>query len=293
MAKVDPEALEREANELAIKHGLIPDPDKPDTQGNRDEPPGTPPDTGQQEPPATDAPDRGDQAEAPPGFVSEERYKNAQAAMTKAQMDAAQLRRDVASLQQTVAELQSGQGSQKPAGSASEAEADVQKALDEFPEIVGPLLAKLQRLETHFETDRNQRQSEKQKDASDAHLSAIRQVHPDLDTIADDPEFHGWVSRQTPVLQQIAATGTAAEVVDLLSRYKAAVGITTEEPPQRETPIERARKVAEPTLPRGRKPDPNGSKRIWTRADIKALSLEDYEKHRDDIDQAYLEGRVR
>jgi hypothetical protein len=299
MARVDPEQLEREAEDLMRQAGLIPDPDKqPDTPEKPDEPPAPQADTGEPQLPVTeDEPDRGDQENEGSDdgqTVPMERYKNAQAAMTRATQEAAQLRTQVADLNQRLATLEASGGSAKPTpASADEAEAAIQKALDEYPEIVGPLLTRLRSVEATVQSDREAVAERQRQDQLDAHMSAIRGKHSDLDQIVDDPEFHGWVHRQTPAWQQIAAGGTAEEVIELLDRYKAAAGITTEQTPQRETALDRARKVAEPTLPKGRKPDPNANKRQWTRAEIARMPLEEYERNREEIDRAYLEGRVR
>ena len=298
MARVDPEQLEREADELARQYGLMTDPET-DTP-NEPEPSPTPQVETDDEPPApaTDnEPDRGD-PETPVDDETEisvlrERYKNAQAAMTRANQRAADAERLVADLRRENAELRVSPPAQQAPANADEAEELLQNALKEYPEIVKPLLARLERVEATAQSASTAVTERDREDANAAHLAAIRRVHSDVDDIAGSPEFQGWVSRQSSTWQHVAAQGTAEEVCELLDRYKAAVGIEKVDPPQRETTLERARKVAEPTLPRGRKPDPNANKRIWTRKEIGAMSLEQYEKHRDEIDRAYLEGRVR
>jgi len=294
MAKVDPDALEREAEELQRQAGMIAEP-APDTPPNPDESPAPQADTDEQQLPATDEDDRGDQPpssdQAPEGFVSIERYRNAQAAMTKAQQRAAQLEQEVHDVRRLNDELRAGRTETQTAASADEAEVSVQKALEEYPEIVGPILARMKSLEATVQSTSQQAADREKQIATDAHLNAIREKHSDVDDIAGDPEFHGWVSRQTGTWQRVAQNGSAEEVIELLDRYKEAMGLDA--PPQRETPLERARKVAEPTLPRSRKPDPNANKRIWTRREISQLSLDQYEAKRDEIDRAYLEGRVR
>lgn len=280
------------------KAGLLPADPATDTPPSPNEPPAPQADTGEQQLPATDKePARGEQeksGEDDGATVPLERYKNAQAAMTKAQQRAADLERQLADLNQRIAQLEASGGSQSATpGSAAEAGEAIQKALDEYPEIVGPLLARLQQAEAKVDSFVTATEERQKEDATEAHLKAIREVHGDLDQIVADPEFTGWVSRQTPTWQAVAANGTAAEVIELLDRYKAAVGIENTATPQRDDRMERARKVAEPTLPRGRKPDPSGNKRQWTRAEISRMPLDEYEKHRDEIDRAYLEGRVR
>ena len=226
--------------------------------------------------------------------ILRERYKNAQAAMTRATTEASDLRRVNGDLQRRISELEAsgGQTEQAPAN-ADEAEAAIQRALKEYPEIVQPLLDRLKRVEAKADTIVQTDNDRQQQTAQDKHLNAIRDVHSDLDTIVSTDDFNGWVARQTPTWQRVAQAGSAEEVIELIDRYKTAMGITKPEPPQRESALERARAVAEPTLPRGRRPDPNGSKKTWSREEIRKMSLEQYEQHREEIDLAMVEGRVR
>jgi hypothetical protein len=304
MAKVDPEALMREADELARKAGMLPEDPEADTQQEDPEQSPAPQadtDEDDQQENVEDAEDRGDPDASDDGdeegFVSIERYKNAQAAMTKAQQEAAGLRRQVEDLRAENERLRASGETDNGVKDAGDAEAEINSLMEEYPEIAGPLLKKLSALETTVKSHTEAADRKKQDDATEAHLSAIRAKHSDLDTIIEDPDFNGWVARQTPTWQRVAEAGTADEVIELLDRYKAAMGLN-EDPeqdptPQRESAVERARKVAEPKLPRSRKPDKNARKKIWSRKEIAAMSLGDYEKHRDDIDRAYIEGRVR
>ena len=302
MARVDPEALEREADELARKYGLM------QADPETDTPPQPTPDPAPQadtpvDPPAPaaeDELDRGDPENSVDDIeeldVLRERYKNAQAAMTRATQRASEQDGIIADLRREVAELRANPPSSQPQTApqnADEAEQLLQNALKEWPEIVGPLLKRLERVEATAQTAQSKVVEREQTDANEAHLAAIREKHSDVDTIAASPEFQGWVTRQTPYWRTVAERGNAEEVVELLDRYKDATGRAKPPQPQRESAIERARRVAEPELPRGRKPDPNGSKRTWTRKEIGAMSLEEYEAQRDEIDRAYLEGRVR
>lgn len=299
MAVVDPEQLEREAEELMRKHGLIEADPATDTPPQSAPEPAPQADTpGEPPAPATeDGLDRGDPANSVDDIeeieVLRERYRNAQAAMTRASQRASDAERSVADLRREIADLRASQPAQQAPQNADEAEALLQNALKEYPEIVGPILKRLETVEATARTAHTEVVQRKSEDAQSAHLAEIRKAHSDLDQVSASPEFSGWVSRQSPTWQQVAVSGTAEEVIELLDRYKEAVGIAKAPQPQRDERMERARQVAEPTLPKNRKPDPNAGKRVWTRKEIGAMSLEAYEKHREDIDRAYLEGRVR
>lgn len=304
--KVDPEQLEREAEELQkllMEQNAEPQPEEraeeetPPVPEDDENPPAESADTGEdgeeQTPSDEDRgdPDQddGDDTDLQRQLkVAEERVKNAQARMTKATQEAAELRRTVAVLQQTVADLQS-----QLAGAATrrdEVDEELSRLADEYPDIAQPLLKKLSKLEETVTQYRTQIATDQSQADLQVHFDTIRRSHPDMDDIVVSDDFTGWLERQSPLWQRVASEGSATEVVELLDRFKEAIGTA---PQQRESKVDKARKVAEPTLPKARKPDPSSGKRIWTREEIRRMSLSEFEKHQAAIDQAYLEGRVR
>jgi len=307
--KVDPEQLEREAEELwkqmNAQDAEPEEADKPaedtDTPQAHEDAENTPAEsaetvedgddqTSQDEDRGDPEPDASDDGELKKQLkIAEERVKNAQARMTKATQEAAELKRSVASLQQTVAELQSQLAS--AATRQDEVDDELAKLSEEYPDIAQPLLKKLQKLEETVTQYRTQIDTDQSQENLRVHFDTIRKSHPDMDEVVTSDDFTGWLERQSPLWQRVAGEGSAAEVVELLDRYKEAIGAAS--PQQPVSNVERARKVAEPSLPKARKPDPNSGKRIWSREEIRRMSLEDFEKHQAAIDQAYLEGRVR
>lgn len=67
-----------------------------------------------------------------------------------------------------------------------------------------------------------------------AHMAAIQAAHPDFQQVVGD--LPGWIEKQPsliqPALRQAYERGTAAEVVELLSHYKQAIGQTGAAPAQ-------------------------------------------------------------
>ena len=307
--KVDPEQLEREAEELwkqmNAQNAEPEEADQPaedaDTPQAHEEAENTPAESadtvedGDDETPHDE--DRGDPKhdDSDNGElkrqlkIAEERVKNAQARMTKATQEAAELKRNVASLQQTVADLQSQLAS--AATRQDEVDDELAKLSEEYPDIAQPLLKKLQKLEETVTQYRTQIDSDQSQENLRVHFDTIRKSHPDMDEVVTSDDFSGWLERQSPLWQRVAGEGSAAEVVELLDRYKEAIGAAS--PQQPVSNVERARKVAEPSLPKARKPDPNSGKRIWTREEIRRMPLDEFEKRQTEIDLAYLEGRVR
>lgn len=303
--KVDPEQLEREAEELWKQmNGLDADPapeakaeeDTPQVQDEAENPPAESADTGEdgeetphQEDRGDPNDDDGDESDLRKQLkIAEERVKNAQARMTKATQEAAELRRTVTELQSTVASLQSQMA--QTASTKDEVDDELRTLAEEYPDIAQPLLKKLSKLEETVSEYRTQIATKESQNTLQAHFDTIRRSHPDMDDIVVSDDFTGWLERQSPVWQRVAQDGSAQEVVDLLDRYKEVIGASPQQP---ESKVERARKVAEPSLPKARKPDQNANKRIWTREEITRMPLDEFEKRQAEIDLAYLEGRVR
>lgn len=307
--KVDPEKLEQEADELLkqmLEQNADPAPeatekveetteeeDTPQAEEFEENPPEELSETGEDGDEAPQEEDRGDPNPddgdmAKKLHIAEERVKNAQARMTKATQEAADLRRNMAELQATVQNLQFQLA--EAAQGRDGIDDELKVLAEEYPDIAAPLLKKLSRLEETVSEYRSRIDTEKSQNTLQAHFDTIRRSHPDMDDVVSSDDFTGWLDRQTTVWQRVAQDGSADEVVELLNRYKE----TFDTPPQQQvSKVERARRVAEPSLPKARRPDPNSGKRIWTREEITRMPLDEFEKRQTEIDQAYLDGRVR
>ena len=286
--KVDPEQLEREAEELQRKMVEELGAQNQDTTENQDQAEPAPEQSSETAVDGQQTEVEEDRGDPTPSLdeqlkLAEERVKNAQSRMTKATPEAAELKRSVADLRAEVETLRS-KLAQQP-----EDDVELRTLAEEYPDIAAPLLKQIEALKTEVRETRNLTEEERKQETTKRHFQTIRSAHPDFDTVVSDDGFTEWLEQQTPTWRRIAEAGTADEVVELLSRFKGEAA-----PPQQpESTIEEARKFAEPTLPKARKPDSNSNKRIWTRDDINRLSLQDYEKFEAEIDQAYLDGRVR
>lgn len=316
MTRNDPDVLDAEAEELIRQ-----------LQGQQGEEPEEPGEEDQQEP--TDAPsETGDDAsgdgEEPAESgeqdepvddeselrkqlrVAEERYRNAQARMTKATQEAAELRRKVDSLERENNDLKAKaeRAPEKPTGSADE-DADLDKLLEDYPDVVGPLVRELRVLQKQFSEKNEQDTRSAEEKALQAHFDAIASRHPDWEDIVAQDDWQGWIERQPPLRRRAAQEGTAEEVVELLDAYKQDMGMSVapsqddSDPPQEPDParapeaVTRPRRVAEPRVPRARTPDPHAGKKIFSMAEIKRMKPSEFEALEAEIDQAIAEGRVR
>lgn len=298
--KVDPEKLEQEADELLkqmMEQNAEPaQTDTPPAPENEDNTPAELADTvedgeeivPQEEDRGDPDPDDSDDDLQKQVRLAEERIKNAQSRMTKATQEAADMRRDNLALRQQIADL-TAQLAEASNGSDN-SDDELRTLSEEYPDIALPLLKKLSKLEDTVKQYRTQVDTEKSQNTLQEHFSTIEQSHPDMNDIVTSDDFAGWLERQSPVWQRVAQDGSAHEVVDLLNRYKETFDTQPQQPVSK---VEKARKVAEPTLPKARRPDPNSGKRIWTREEITRMPLDEFEKRSAEIDQAYIDGRVR
>lgn len=223
-----------------------------------------------------------------PLALAQERIANAQRKMTEATQEASGLRRQVAELQQKVAQFQD-QLAQQPTSSGSEIDT-LDDLAEEYPTIVAPLIDRIRKLEgklgevdTRFSETESQAQERETERTKKAHFDAILSTHPDAMDVANSNAMQAWLAGRPPMDQQILQSGTAADVVDLLSRFK-----STQTRPQ-ESKLDRAREVV---TPNPRSMTEKTSKPSFTRQQIANMSMDEFRRNENAIDAAYEDGRV-
>ena len=132
-----------------------------------------------------------------------------------------------------------------------------------------------------------------QEDMVREHKAKLAKAHPDYVQVANSEDFTLWLERQSPVWQQIADSGNADDTIELLSRYKKALGIKSTPAVSKEDLVEKAKQNAEPNLPKARKQNIGSSKKIWTAAEVGKLSDKQFLKYEKEIDKAQREGRLK
>ncbi len=147
---------------------------------------------------------------------------------------------------------------------------DLDSVVKDYPTVAGPLVREIRTLHHSISRQSNEVQrvksdleNRRRQEATKAHFAAIRKTHPDLDEISASDDFQGWLSRQTNMVKRAAAEGDAKDVIEVIDRYKAAVGIG------------------------GKQKKPR-----FTRAQIAAMTPEQFEKNEAAIDQAVANGEI-
>ena len=226
----------------------------------------------------------------------EERYKNAQAKMTKESQRSKELEAKIAEMSNKLTAMESMRSETKIEQQKEEVNVDLSEIIKDYPEIVQPLQkyvdARIAAVDNKV-TQATQELTRAQQDEADRkHYAAIADQHPDWKSVSSSEDFTLWLGRQSKMWQNAASEGDAEDVVSLLSKYKKDLGLVSNKTVSKEELVEKAKQNVEPTLSKARKQNVGSSKRIWTASEIGRLSDKEYLKFEKDIDQAYAEGRV-
>ena len=299
MAKVNPEQLEAEAQEMMARlKGEVEAPQEEDTQSPEPEieaqAPEEPTDTAEEieQAPVEDS-ESGEMSETDQALKkADERYRNAQRKMTQATQESADLRR---ALEETQGQLKNLQRQ------LAEKDVDLEKlkaVREEYPDLAGPILDMVDRTQAQvaeqneeLEQLRRMREQEAVDAAQAAHMARIRDAHPDLDDIVQTGDWADWLETQGAEVHHWVREGSSNDVIKVLSDFKSDMGFG--QPTPQEKALDKAKAVAEPKLPKSRKPDTGAGQKVWSAADIKAMSLKDFETYRGDIMEAWRQDNIR
>lgn len=226
----------------------------------------------------------------------EERYKNAQAKMTKETQRAKELEAKIAEMDNKIKAMEVMKSDTKIERQKEEVNVDLSKIVEDYPELVKPLQsyvdARIATVEQKVSQATNEVLKAQKEEADKKHFDAIGAEHPDWKAVSESEDFSLWLGRQSRMWQNAASEGDSKDVIELLSRYKKSLGIDSKTVSKEEL-VEKAKKNVEPSLSKARKQNVSGSKKIWTAREIGRLSDKEYAKHEKDIDLAYTEGRVK
>ena len=226
----------------------------------------------------------------------EERYKNAQARMTKATQREKELEAKIAEMFNKITAIESMKSEARIEKQKEEVNVDLGEIMKDYPEIVKPLQsyvdARIATVDQKMQQATEEVLKSQQEEADRKHYAAIADVHPDWKSISASDDFTIWLERQSRMWRNAASDGDAQDVVALLSKYKQDLGLVSNKVSKKEL-VEKAKQNVEPSLSKARKQNVGSSKKIWTAQEIGKLSDKEFIKFEKDIDQAYADGRVR
>lgn len=122
----------------------------------------------------------------------------------------------------------------------------------------------------------------------------LMNVHPDFEDIKNDPEFHSWAEAQPKKIQEWIYDNPydgelAASAITL---FKASKGTKTEDVEQNASTQTIDPDAASLVPTRNAGVSTGSQKKIWSRAEIRKLTPDQYDKYEDEIDLAIAEGRI-
>ena len=169
---------------------------------------------------------------------------------------------------------------------------------EDYPDLAGPLLDELERTRQEVTNTKEQlsqaeqaKRDEQEAKAAEAHFERIRAEHPDVDQIIETADWMNWLEEADAQTKQWIQTGSSNDVNSVLYRFKSDMGMKPPTPQERT--LEKAKKVAEPKMPKARKSNMKGDKKVWTVQEITAMPNHVFEKHKDEILQAWNTGSIR
>ena len=170
---------------------------------------------------------------------------------------------------------------------------DLEEFKQQYPDLyntvetVAHLQSKRQvsELEAQLQSIRQRESEVLQREAE----TSLRDRHPDFEDIRGDDNFHGWAKEQPEQIQDWIYNNPdnvalASKAIDL---YKMENGISQTQPRRQQPQGSAADMVSTKTTSvDARQP------KIWTEREIAAMSLDQFDRYEEEINQAMIEGRV-
>ena len=203
----------------------------------------------------------------------------------------------VASFKQKEQELRAMAQSNEPAYAPPKSVEDLEQFREQYPDLYETVetVAHLQS-EQQVEAIRSKLSAIEEREAAIARReaeSALHEQHPDFEDIRGDEKFHNWAETQPEAIQDWIYNNPnnvnlAIKAIDL---YKLENGLA-KNTKQKSKKSQSSKSAADFVSTKTTGVDAKEPK-IWTQREIAALSMRDFDKYEDEIDQAIMEGRVR
>tara|TARA_R110000765_G_C18880332_1_gene601982 strand:+ start:90 stop:950 length:861 start_codon:yes stop_codon:yes gene_type:complete len=121
----------------------------------------------------------------------------------------------------------------------------------------------------------------------------LRDNHPDFDDIRNNEEFHSWAKAQPESIQTwiYSNSGDADLASRALDLFKKDTGVGASSKKKRSNSKKSGKSAADMVSTKTTTVDTQQDK-IWTEREITAMSIDQFDRYEDDINQAVSEGRV-
>lgn len=196
--------------------------------------------------------------------------------------------------QELLAQAQSAQPSYQPPKS----EEELEQFRTEYPDLY-ETVESVAHLRSQKEVQALQQKMQviEEREAMIARREAetkLRERHPDFEDIRGNDGFHDWAKSQPEEIQNWIYNnpdnvGLASRAIDF---YKMEMGLNINDQPKTQSSRQKSRQNAADMVSTKTTTVDTKQPKIWTRREIAALSMDDYDRYEQEIDQAIMEGRV-
>ena len=204
----------------------------------------------------------------------------------------------IAEFKQKEQELLAQAQSAQPAYQPPKSEEELEQFRTEYPDLYETVesVAHL-RSQKEVQALQQKMQAIEEREAMIARREAetkLRERHPDFEDIRGDDEFHEWAKGQPEEIQNWIYNnpdnvGLASRAIDF---YKMEMGITINAQPKTQSGRQQSNRNAADMVSTKTTSVDTKQPKVWTRREIAALSMDDYDRYEKEIDQAVMEGRV-
>ena len=226
----------------------------------------------------------------------QERYKNAQAKMTKEIQRSKELEAKIAEMDNKIRAMEVMKSDSKKEQQTEDVNAELGDLKKDYPEIANALQRyvdlQIQSVNRKMDQTTDELLQAKKEESQRVHDTKIADAHPDHQAIANSEDFHLWLDRQADHWKYAADKGSADAVIELLSHYKKSLGLESKTVSKEEL-VEKAKQNVEPSLSKARKQNVGSNKKVWTAKEIGKLSDKDFLKYEKEIDEAYASGKLK
>jgi hypothetical protein len=230
-----------------------------------------------------------------PPLESDERVKNAQARMTQAAQEAADLRREVATLRAQIASMQGQAQANTQARSSTDStfteDAALTKLRSEYPDFAAPIVDALERQQkviSGLKARGEEIATSAEENRKTSFIQSVKNAHPDMETVVNSDDFKGWLYRQAPFVQDAVVNGDAASAIQVIGMYKQG----NQQPDTRAELLDAAKQVASPAVGRNTQAPTATKEPQFTRQQISEMTPEEFEKNESAIDRAMASGGI-
>jgi len=148
---------------------------------------------------------------------------------------------------------------------------------------------------TELEEELTSLKDELQMTKAEKAYADLKALVPDYEEIRMSDDFHNWAEQQPEEIQNWVYKNRtnvqlAAKAINLYKADRNKVRTIEQEPPRN---VDERGGADSAVRVSSRKDEPVSRDKIWSTEEIGRLSLDQYEKYRDEIDRAYAEGRIQ